>query len=306
MTDRLILVGDNPFHGVSHLSRERSSLRSKDVLNAKYASELVVTSANNGANGFTFTVSETTLAILEEIGKSSLPGKLQLYPLIPNVNNLVRTAGATGGLPGLAKEMASRMATVIDLQLLGNGVGGVVCNNPKMLLKAYLKYEYIGLRKAIKKAANLRLASLILHEIVTDMALALDMQWVFRAHIELMRNLKLKPGFETRNLPYLVKRFQDWQIGFDSIVIEAPFNAAGFQMCPSQADCEDALKSVNGSELIAFSILAAGYLKLPHALDYIHGLSGVSGVAIGVSSEKQAAETFPLAKNILANGNRSN
>jgi hypothetical protein len=305
MTDRLILVGDNPFHGVSHLSQERSSLRSKDVLNAKYASELVVTSVKNGANGFTFTVSDTTLTILEEIGKSSLSGKLQLYPLIPNVNNLVRTAGATGGLPGLAREMASRMATVIDLQLLGNGVGGIVCNNPKMLLKAYLKYEYIGLRKAIKKAANLRLASLILHEIVTDMALALDMQWVFRAHIELMQKLKLKPGFETRNLPYLVKRFQEWQIGFDGMVIEAPFNAAGFQMCPTQADCEDAVKGVNGSELIAFSILAAGYLKLPEALDYIRGLSGVSGVAIGVSSGKQAAETFPLAKNILTGGNGS-
>lgn len=306
MPDRLILVGDNPFHGVSHLSRERFSLRSKDVLNAKYASELVVTSANNGANGFTFTVSETTLAILEEIGKSSLPGKLQLYPLIPNVNNLVRTAGATGGLPGLARDIASRMATVMDIQLLENGMGGIIRNDPKMLLKAYLKYEYLGLRNVIKKAENLHLSSIILHEIVTDMALALNMQWVFRAHIELMRKLKLKPGFETRNLPYLVKRFQYWQIGFDSIVIEAPFNAAGFQMCPSQADCEDAIKSVQGSELIAFSILAAGYLKLPQALDYIHGLSGVSGVAIGVSSEKQAAETFPLAKNILANGNRSN
>ena len=205
----------------------------------------------------------------------------------------------------MAREMASRMATVMDLQLLENGMGGTISNDPKMLLKAYLKYEYLGLRNVIKKAENLRLASLILHEIVTDMALALNMQWVFRAHIELMRKLKLKPGFETRNLPYLVKRFQEWQIGFDGMVIEAPFNAAGFQMCPTKADCEDAVKGVNGSELIAFSILAAGYLKLPEALEYIHGLSGVSGVAIGVSSGKQAAETFPLAKNMLTGGNRS-
>ena len=96
MTDRLILVGDNPFHGVSHVSQERSLLRSSDILDAKHAAELVVASVNNGANGFTFTVSETTLSILKEIGDSAPSRKLQLYPLVPNVNNLVRISVSQG------------------------------------------------------------------------------------------------------------------------------------------------------------------------------------------------------------------
>jgi hypothetical protein len=111
-----------------------------------------------------------------------------------------------------------------------------------------------------------------------------------------MNDLGLKPGFETRNLMYLVKRFQKWQIDTDGLVIEAPFNAVGFQMCPSRADCEEALRYASRAEVIAFTVLAGGYLKLPEALEYISTLKGLSGVAIGVSSESQARETFKFFK----------
>ncbi len=294
MRNKSILVGDNPFHGVSHISRERSLSRAWNVLDAKHAAELVVTSVNNGANGFTFTVSQTTLSILRQINEGKLSNKIALYPLVPNVNEFIRTAGSTGGLPGLAKDLAKKMSAVIDLQLLGNGIRGVICNDPRSLLRAYLKYEYLRLRNSIGRRQNLFLASILLHEVVTDMALALDMQWLFRAHIELMTELELQPGFETRNLPYLVKQFNKWRIDFAGVVIEAPFNPIGFQMCPSKTDCEKAINDAQGSEIIAFSILASGYVKPMQALDYLNNLSGVSGVAIGVSSEKQAIETFSM------------
>jgi hypothetical protein len=264
------------------------------MLTAKNAAGLVVTSVNNGANGFTFTVSETTFSILQEINNSNLSNKLALYPLLPNINEFVRTAGSAGGLPGLAKDVAKKMSSVMDFQLLGNGIRGVICNDPKSLLKAYLKYEYTRLQNIIKKGDNLFLASILLHEIVTDMALALDMQWLFRAHIELMKKLKIQPGFETRNLPFLVKQFCKWQIDFKGLVIEAPFNPIGFQMCPAKIDCEKAVGIARGSEIIAFSVLAAGYIKLPLAIDYINTLPGINGIAVGVSNEKQAVETFSL------------
>ncbi len=303
MRNKLVLVGDNPFHGVSHVSRERSLLRPGNILDSKHAAELVVSSVNNGANGFTFTVSETTLSILREINKSKLPNKIPLYPLVPNVNEFVRTAGSTGGLIGLTKDMAKKMSAVMDFQLLGDGIRGAIGNNPKSILKAYLKYEYLRLQNTINKGHNLFLASILLHEVVTDMALALDMQWLFKAHIELMKQLKLQPGFETRNLPRFVKQFNKWQIDFNGVVIEAPFNPLGFQMCPSKIECENAISNAPGSKIIAFSILAAGYVKLPQALDYIDNLPAINGVAIGVSNEKQAAETFSLAAKRFARVN---
>jgi hypothetical protein len=63
-------------------------------------------------------------------------------------------------------------------------------------------------------------------------------------------------------------------------------------MCPTQPECESALKKAGTAEVIAMSVLAAGYLKPPAAFEYIAGLDGISGLVIGVSKEQQARETF--------------
>jgi hypothetical protein len=67
-------------------------------------------------------------------------------------------------------------------------------------------------------------------------------------------------------------------------------------MNPSRAECERALAEVPESNVIAISILAAGYLKLPEAIKHIEGLSNLKGVVVGVSKERQAYETFRLLK----------
>jgi len=293
-SNKLILVGDNPFHGVSHISRERALQRASNIGNASFAAELVMTSIKNGATGFTFTVSNTTLAILDQIGSEKIEN-IGYYPLVPNVAELVRMAGSTGGIPGLAKEMAKRVISGMHVRVPLNLVKGIILNDPGSLFKSYITYEYLRLERVMRKGDGGCLRSILLHEIVTDMALALDMEWLFRAHIALMNELGPKPGFETRNLPYLVRQFRKWQIDPGGMVIEAPFNAAGFQMCPSKEDCEKALEYVQKAEVIAFSILAAGYLKLPEAFTYVSTLKGLSGIALGVSNEKQAVSTFSLA-----------
>lgn len=63
--ERILLVGDNPFHGISHLSQERAIARGKDLSNPQYAAGLVRTALDNGADGFMFSVSDTTLSILK-------------------------------------------------------------------------------------------------------------------------------------------------------------------------------------------------------------------------------------------------
>jgi hypothetical protein len=48
--------------------------------------------------------------------------------------------------------------------------------------------------------------------------------------------------------------------------------------------------------VIAISILAAGYLSPSDAIDYIATLPNIKGVAVGVSKEKHAQETFKFLK----------
>jgi hypothetical protein len=177
-----------------------------------------------------------------------------------------------------------------DFKAMGFGVEGTVKTDPKILLKAYLNYEL----SRIKPITNTRIYmhSLLLHEIVTDMALALNWEWLFQTYVKYLSKLGVKPGFETRNFCYLVKRLQEWKIDPEETVIATPFNKIGFQMTPSRMECERVLKTIPKSEVIGFSILASGYLKLPEASSYIKTIPELHGVAIGVSSEDQVRETF--------------
>jgi hypothetical protein len=70
-------------------------------------------------------------------------------------------------------------------------------------------------------------------------------------------------------------------------------------MSPSRTECEKALASVPESSIIAISILAAGYLKLPEAIEYLRNLSSLKGVAVGVSKEQHAYETFRVLRERL-------
>ena len=87
------LVGDNPFHGISHLSQERARLRSaeKSPSELRQASQVVKLSLQNGAKGFMFSVSEITLSILKKINKTEKP---ELYAIVPyDLSSTLRFAG---------------------------------------------------------------------------------------------------------------------------------------------------------------------------------------------------------------------
>ena len=94
-------------------------------------------------------------------------------------------------------------------------------------------------------------------------------------------------------------KLKEWRIKFNQVAITAPFNAIGFQMCPSRQKSEQVLSKLHDSEVIAYSILAAGYLKLPEALDYIARLPNLNGLVIGISKHNQAVENFKLCREKL-------
>jgi hypothetical protein len=294
--DKLLLIGDNPFHGVSHLSQARARARQAGITTPGRAAGVVAAAVDSGANGFLFSVNETTLAILRILrGTPQLPARL--YAIVPYSYAYVRSAIALGGLPGLARKVGREIVAARNGRALLDAVGGVVTGNPRGLLRAYVTYEINRLREAV--GTRTPVASVLLHEVVTDMALALNMEWLFRAFVRSVSAIGVAPGFDTRNLSALVQRLRTWGIEMDGLVFAAPFNTAGFQMSPSREECEKALVGLPGATLIAFSVLAAGYASLSDAAAYVVGTPRLDGVAIGVSSAEQARTTFALFRDAL-------
>jgi len=294
---KLLLVGDNPFHGISHLSQERARSRNEGIgYPADKAADLVSTSLRCGADGFMFSVSDITLSILKIVQERRSARQLELYAIVPYSFEYVRVATQTG-TPGLAKRFAKQIVVSGDIVTIWQGLKAVVKMDPEGLVKTYLAYEISRIKSSAGKHA--KLASVLLHEVITDMSLALGFDWLFHSYVAYLSKMGITPGFHTRNFPYLVKKFEEWNIDLDKTMITTPFNKAGFQMNPTKEECEKTLSNLSSPIVIAISVLASGYFKPSTAVDYVAGLSNLKGVVAGVSNEQQARETFSLFKEHL-------
>jgi uncharacterized protein (DUF486 family) len=295
--EKALLVGDNPFHGISHLSQERSRIRGDTLTSPEYAAKLVSIAVENGANGFMFSVSNTTLSILKILNEDGVVEHLDLYGIVPYAYEYVRMASQRGGVPGLAKTVAKEILFSGNFGAVFSGLNGVLRAKPISLMEAYLAYEISRIKAAAGK--NARLSCVLLHQLVTDVCLGFNLDWLFRAYVDFMLDKGIKPGFNTGNFTFLVEKFREWGINLEEVVIAAPFNKIGFQMVPSKEKCEEALAAMPKPNVVAISIMAAGYLKPMEAIEYIAKLLNVKGVAVGVSREMHAIETFGLIKNML-------
>lgn len=288
----ILLVGDNPFQGISHLSQERSRTRDNAIGDVEHAAELVSVSLKNGADGFMFSVSETTLSILKLLRQRGESADLRLYAIVPYAYEYVRLATQNGGVSGLAKKVVKQIALSANVKAIAMGMKGLIQMDPSAILKTYLTYEISRIKSAAGRKANLD--SIFIHEIITEMALALNLDSLLKSYIDFMQALGIKPGFETRNFAFLVNKFTEWNVDFRKVLIATPFNKVGFQMNPSRIECEKALASVSESSVIAMSALAAGYLKPSEAIDYMCTLPKLKGIVLGVSKEHHARETFKI------------
>lgn len=294
---KLLLVGDNPFQGISHLSQERARSRGETIVSPPdKAADVILTSLKNGADGFSFSVSELTLSILQTLRERKSIDQVSLYPMVPYAFEYVRVATQTG-TPGLVKRFAKRVTLSGDFQTILEGLWSVVRMNPEGFTKTYLAYELSRIKSSAGK--QVKLVSVLLNEVIADMGLALGFDWLFRSFICYLSKRGITPGFNTRNFPYLVRRFDEWGIELDETLIVTPFNKVGFQMNPSKEQCEKTLANMSSPLVLAISVLAGGYYKPSMAVDYLASLNNLKGLIVGVSNERQASETFRLFRESL-------
>jgi hypothetical protein len=285
---RNLLIGDNSFIGVSHLSQERARERI-ERLDVRSIIQVIETALSSGATGYTFSTHPLNLHILEALRESRFDA-LDLYPVLPYAQGYVRLANERG-MRGLIDEFLSRLSLSEKLRATLQGGLSMLRSDLIGVIKAYLDVELAGYLNV--KPKNARLRSVLLHEVVTDLCLGLqhiNLLDAFASHIR--EKYQANPGFVTYNLVSLVNLFRKSSLALDDVVIMTPFNGIGYQMSSTVKSCEACLSTLNGTEVIAMSIMAGGYLNLDQALDYIKTLPTLSGVALGVSSKQHAQEGF--------------
>jgi len=280
-----IILGDNPFFGVDHLSHERSRLRSNKYKTFENAIDVIKRAKSFGINE----IMVGTRPLLNEFFKAikqktdffdqiyfhaTLPYS-QGYVLKLNEKGLMNTIHETLRAGGLKNE----------LKIIAKGGLGYLKKDLYDLFEVFLDVEMLKLYKV-------NLKTIYLHPLVTDLALALDMKKIFeRFQNHLHDSYGLNVGLCTNNFSALVNRLNEWDLNYQHIMTS--FNAAGFFMNPSRKECERSLQLFKG-KVLAMNILAGGYFSLQESFDYIQSLPQIRNIVVGVSTVSHAEETFKL------------
>lgn len=287
---KTLLIGDNAFIGVSHLSQERARER-VERLDVQSIVHVIAAALSHGASGYTFSTHPVNLEILAALREyGSIDHQFDLYPVLPYAQGSVRLANERG-MTGLLNEVLSKLSLSEKAKVLLEGGLSAVKLDYFGMLATYIDAELTRFLKLKPKNASVR--GVLLHEVLTDLCLGLQGSHLLDAFADHVREkYQVKPGFVTYNLPKFVNLFQDAGVSLKDVLIMTPFNSIGFQMSPSRESCETCLSNLSEGEVIAMSIMAGGFLKLDGAVDYIRTLRSLSGVAVGASSKDHAQDTF--------------
>jgi hypothetical protein len=292
-----LLIGDNSFIGVNHLSQSKARETISELTISKMA-DVVNEAILNGAEGFAFSTHPTNEKILRTLREKNLPKQpFNIYPLLPYAEGYVRLANQVG-MGGIFQHFISDLSLIGKVKMLLKGGISALTFDPIRFLKFYVDVEVDRYLRI--KPKNAVLGSVLLHEVVTDLALAFgltDLLSEYDKHIR--RRYNVKPGYATRNFARFVKFFRESNLPLENIIIMAPFNKIGFQMPPSREECEKALSSLRMPDVLAVSLLAGGLLTLDDATEYLQSLPNLSGAVVGVSSIQHAQATFQKLRGLL-------
>ena len=278
-----ILLGHNPFFGVDHMSSERGAERERLFADVRRALDVIRYARGEGAGGMMMSTHPRAALIADAIREDvDLRENFNIYILLPYMAKYVRAANEKGAV-NVVLDTLSMASWKERVRLVKHGAIGLLKQDQATLLKAMIDAELLPFK-------GLSVRAVFLHNALSDMVSALHLDGVLRLFHEYVREKHgAEPAFCTLSFPLLMERLS--AAGIEDPLVMAPFNAAGYQMNPSRAACEAALRA-RGSRVIAMSTLAAGFLKPSEAFAYTASLPEVRSVIVGASTREHIKETF--------------
>ncbi|HUW19282.1 MAG TPA: hypothetical protein VMW16_08275 [Sedimentisphaerales bacterium] len=283
--DRIIL-GDNQFFGVSHMSEEKGMARAVRFQNINEIIGILDTAYECGIHAFTFSTHERVKLLCDHFRAN--PQKyadLRLYPALPYAHkyaNLVNEKGIIGAVKDvvIADSTAGQMAGMMVR-------GGAVLwkQDPIEIMKLLIDAE-------MKMFRGLNVKAIFLQNIVTDLLLGFGWKDIFRsfaAYID--KKYGVRAGFMTLNMPRLV----DFLLasGIEDPIVCSAINKVGFQMNPDVASYEQTLQC-RPFQAMAMSVMAAGAISPKVAIEYVAGLKNVKSILFGASTRAHVQQTKEL------------
>jgi len=281
-----VLLGDNQFFAVSHLSDERSRAQAIRFKDDESIIKVIDQARELGINTFMCTTHDRIANICQHIRKN--PDKyvgFKIYPCMPyahKYSNAVTELGIVG---------------TIKQYLPGNIFSTFAKGGMAYLNKDFIKLMEIFIDAEMKMFKGISTPVIFIQNVVVDLILGLKMFEFFKEYDSYIRKkYDAEPGYITMNMPALLDALNSQ--GIENPIICSSINKSGFRMSGGMETYE---KCLNEKEFrpIAMQILAAGALRPKEAVEYIGRFPKIESVLFGASSKSHIQETKELIEQYL-------
>lgn len=274
-----LILGDNPFFGVNH------SIGSKQLLQQEYrfakASKVILAGVKNGFDQLMLSAHDEGNSLIHDVSPALREAHchLSLALVVPyphTINNLVAENGYVGAMK----------------RLLGRNSFGVTYDLARLVLakKSSVRQSFIRsyIRAEIQNFESdvIRVASLCLHNVITDLLLGLGRDDLIVDFIECCESVDVRPVIISQNPTRAMEVDTDI-----SHVVCFSYNSIGYMVNPSLHEVDLALdfqKRRPNQELWAMQILASGNLGLQEAFDGSK-LDSFDGILYATNREERIA-----------------
>lgn len=282
MTMDKVILGDNQFFAVNHLSDERSRAQAIRFKEDKAIIDVLDTAIDCGIDTFMCTTHDRIYNICNYMRENPEKYKnFKFHPCMPYAHKYANAVTELGILGTLKAYIPGNILAVASKA----GVAFVRKDFPalmELLVDAEMKM-FDGLNTPV----------IFLQNVIVDLLMGLGMDDIFVAFAKhVKKKYNAEPGFITMNMPRMVDLCE--RLGIENPIICSSINKIGFRMSGSIEEYEEYLRSDKKFRPIAMQCLAAGALKPDEAMEYVTRFPKIESVLFGASSRAHIQQTKDL------------
>jgi hypothetical protein len=279
--DRLLL-GDNQFFGVNHMSEEKARAQSLRFQSIDAIIEVLDNAYDEGVKSFMCTTHDRIALICDHVRANPDRYKeFKFMPCMPYAHkyaNAVTEDGMIGALKRFLPDEGILNAAIRGgVSLARKEIDGIIT----LLVDAEMKMFY-----------DLKTPVIFLQNVVVDLLLGLGFKHAFRVFADhVKKRYNAEPGFITMNLPMLLNTLEEMNI--ENPIVCSNMNKIGFRMCGGIDEYENVLREKK-FRAIAMSVFASGAISPKEAIDWVCKQPNIESIVFGASSRSNIRSTKQL------------
>lgn len=282
MTMDRLLLGDNQFFGVNHMSEAKARTQAMRFQDIREVIDVLDVAYEEGIRTFMCTTHARIGEICDHVRAN--PARydgFKFFPCMPYAHKYANAVTEDGMLGALKKMLPD--GGLLDAAMRGGM--SLARKDIEGITTLLIDAEMAMFR-------DLPTPVIFLQNIAVDFLLGLGFDEAFRIFAEYVRSrYRVEPGFITMNMPRLLDALD--RVGVHNPIVCSNINKLGFRMSGGMEAYEKALRE-RQFRPIAMSVLASGAIPAHEAIRWVCRQPGIQSIVFGASTRGNIRSTRRL------------